>query len=89
MTYIKATEALNAEQLITKSNLYVEYNLIHMQKRNIDISDVYRPKDYSKSNLYVEYHLIHMQKRNIDISNMYRRKDCSAEKFINHLIKKN
>ena len=35
ITYIKATEAVDAEQLIAKSNLYVEYQLIHMKKRNI------------------------------------------------------
>ena len=43
ITYIKATEAIDAEQLIAKSNSYVEYQLIHMQKRNIVIINVYRP----------------------------------------------
>ena len=32
ITYIKATEAVDAEQLIAKSNSYVEYQLIHMKK---------------------------------------------------------
>ena len=45
ITYIKATEVVDAEQLIAKSNLYVEYQLIHMQKRNIVIINVYRPPD--------------------------------------------
>ena len=44
--YIKVTEAVDAEQLITKSNSYVEYQLIHMQKRNIIIINVYRRPDY-------------------------------------------
>ena len=35
ITYIKATEAVDAEQLIAKYNSYVEYQLIHMKKRNI------------------------------------------------------
>ena len=35
ITFIKATEAVDAEQLIAKSNPYVEYQLIHMKKRNI------------------------------------------------------
>ena len=43
--YIKATEAVDAEQLIAKSNSYVEYQLIHMKKRNIIIINVYRPPD--------------------------------------------
>ena len=30
ITNIKATEAVDAEQLIAKSNSYVEYQLIHM-----------------------------------------------------------
>ena len=34
ITYIKATEAVDAEQLIAKSDSYVEYQLIHMQTRN-------------------------------------------------------
>ena len=42
ITYIKATEAVDAEQLIAKSNSYVEYQLIHMQKRNIVVINVYR-----------------------------------------------
>ena len=41
MTYIKATEAVDAEQLIEKSNSNVEYQLIHMKKRNIVIINVY------------------------------------------------
>ena len=45
ITYIKATEAVDAEQLITKSNSYVEFQLIHMKKRNIVIINVYRPPD--------------------------------------------
>ena len=45
ITYIKATKAVDAEQLIAKSNLYVEYQLIHMKKRNIVIINVYRPPD--------------------------------------------
>ena len=32
ITYIKATKAVDAEQLIAKSNSYFEYKLIHMQK---------------------------------------------------------
>ena len=44
ITYLKATEAVDAEQLIAKSNSYVEYQLIHMKKRNI-IINVYRPPD--------------------------------------------
>ena len=43
--YIKATEAVDAEQLIAKYNSYVEYQLIHMKKRNIIISNVHRPPD--------------------------------------------
>ena len=43
--YIKATEAVDAEQLIAKSNSYVEYQLIHMKKGNIVIINVYRPPD--------------------------------------------
>ena len=35
ITYIKETKAVDAEQLIAKYNSYVEYQLIHMQKRNI------------------------------------------------------
>ena len=45
ITYLKATEAIDAEQLIAKSNSYVQYQLIHMQKRNIVIINVYRPPD--------------------------------------------
>ena len=40
ITYIKATEAVDAEELIAKYNSYVEYQLIHMQKRNIVIINV-------------------------------------------------
>ena len=40
-----ATEAVDAEQLLAKSNSYVEYQLIHMKKRNIVINNVYRPPD--------------------------------------------
>ena len=43
ITYIKATEAVDAEQLIAKSNSYVEYQLIHTKKRNS--VNVYRPPD--------------------------------------------
>ena len=39
---IKATVVVDAEQLIIKSNSYVKYHLIHMQKRNIVIINVYR-----------------------------------------------
>ena len=42
---IKETEAVDAEQLIAKSNSYVEYQLIHMQKRNIVIINVHHPTD--------------------------------------------
>ena len=45
ITYIKATEAVDAEQLIAKSNSYVEYQLIHMKKRNSVIINVFRPPD--------------------------------------------
>ena len=45
ITYIKVTKAVDAEQLIAKSNSYVEYKLIHMHKRNIVIINVYRPPD--------------------------------------------
>ena len=45
ITNNKATEAVDAEQLIAKSNSYVEYQVIHMQKRNIVIINVYRPPD--------------------------------------------
>ena len=43
--YIKGTEAFDAEQLIAKSNSYVEYQLIHKKKRNIVIINVYRPQN--------------------------------------------
>ena len=43
--YIKETEAVDAEQLIAKSNSYVEYQLIQMKKRNVVIINVYRPPD--------------------------------------------
>ena len=39
------TQAVDVEQLIAKSNSYVEYQLIHMKKRNIVIINVYRPPD--------------------------------------------
>ena len=45
ITYIKAIEAVDAEQLIAISNSYVQYQLIHMQKRTIVIINVYRPPD--------------------------------------------
>ena len=45
ITYTKVTEAVDAEQLIAKSNSYVEYQLILMQKRNIVIINVHRPPD--------------------------------------------
>ena len=45
ITYIKATEAVDAEQLIAKSTSYVEDQLIHIQKRNIVTINVYRPPD--------------------------------------------
>ena len=41
ITYIKATEAVDAEQLIAKSNTYLEYQLIHMKKRDIVTINVY------------------------------------------------
>ena len=43
--YTKATEAVDAEQLIAKSNSYVEYQLIHMKKRNIVVINVHHPPD--------------------------------------------
>ena len=46
ITNIKATEAVDAKQLIAKSNSYVEYQLIHMKKRNIVIVNEYRPPDH-------------------------------------------
>ena len=45
ITYIKATEAVDAEQMIAKSNSCVEYQLIYMKKRNIVIINVYHPSD--------------------------------------------
>ena len=45
LTYIKATEAVDADQLIAISNLYVEYQVINMQKRNIVIINVFCPPD--------------------------------------------
>ena len=45
------TEAVDAEQLIAKSNSYVEYQLIHMKKRNIVIINVYRPLDWPTEKL--------------------------------------
>ena len=44
-TYIRVTEAVDAEQLIAKYYSYVEYQLIHMQKRNIVIINVYHLPD--------------------------------------------
>ena len=38
-------EAVDAEQLIAKSNSYVEYQLTHIKKRNIVAINVYRPLD--------------------------------------------
>ena len=43
ITCFKATEAVDAEQLIAKSNSYVEDQLIHMKKRNIVIINVCVP----------------------------------------------
>ena len=43
ITYIKATEAVDAEQLIAKFNSYFEYQLIHTKKSSIVIINVYRP----------------------------------------------
>ena len=43
--YIKVTEAVDEEQLIAKSDSYVEYQLIHLQKRNIVIINVFRTSD--------------------------------------------
>ena len=40
MTCIKATEAVDADQLIAKSNSYLEYQLIRIQNRNIVIINV-------------------------------------------------
>ena len=51
ITYITATEELDAEQLIAKSNSYVKYQLILMQKRNIVIINVYRPPDWTTENI--------------------------------------
>ena len=45
ITNIKANVAVDAEQLTAKSNSYVEYQLIHMQTRNIVIINVYSPPD--------------------------------------------
>ena len=45
ITYIKATETVDAEQLLAKSNSYVEYQLKRMKKLNIVIINVYRPPD--------------------------------------------
>ena len=38
-------EVADAEQLIAKSNSYVEYQLIHVKKLNIVINNVYHPPD--------------------------------------------
>ena len=51
ITYIKTTEAVDAEQLIAKCNSYVEYQLIHMKKRNIVIINVHCPPDSQQKNL--------------------------------------
>ena len=40
------TKTVDAEQLIAKSNSYVVYQLIHMQKRNIVIINMYRPPHF-------------------------------------------
>ena len=46
IAYIKATEAVDAEHLIAKSNSYVEYKLIHIQKKeNIVSINLCRPPD--------------------------------------------
>ena len=47
ITYIKATEAADAEQLIAKSNSYVEYQLIYTWKNAILLllMCIYRPPD--------------------------------------------
>ena len=45
ITYIEATGTVDAEQPITKSNSYVEYQLIHIEKRNIVIINVFSPPD--------------------------------------------
>ena len=45
ITYIKVTEAVDAEQLIAKSNSYVQYQLIHLQKYIIVIITLYCPPD--------------------------------------------
>ena len=45
ITNIKESEAVDAEQLIAKSNSYVEYQLIQIKKRNIVIINVYSPLD--------------------------------------------
>ena len=50
ITYIKATQAVDAERLSANSNSYVEYQLIHMIKRNIVIINGYRPPDCPTEN---------------------------------------
>ena len=45
ITSIKATEAVDAEQLVAKSNTYVGYQLIHMNLSTIVIINVYSPPD--------------------------------------------
>ena len=51
ITYIKTAEAVDTEQLIAKSNSYIEYQLIHMKKCNIDFINVYRPPDWPTENI--------------------------------------
>ena len=46
ITYIKTTEAVDAEQLIAKSNSYVEYQLIHIKQKQYFFINVYRPPDF-------------------------------------------
>ena len=52
LTYIKATEAVDAEQLIAIFNSYVEYQLIHTQKRNIVIINVYTVLQTAQQKMY-------------------------------------
>ena len=51
ITNIKATKAVDAEQLIEKSNSHVEYQLIHMKKCNIVIINVYSLQTAQQKNL--------------------------------------
>ena len=62
ITYIKVTEAVDAEQLITKSNSYAEYQLIHMIKRNIVIINVYRPPDCPTEKFSSPFYIIIIKK---------------------------